>query len=279
VAKYKRNKNIDRKYQLSRGETPKEMVVRLFKRGRSINFIAKKVPDMTGKQEEIIKIVSSHPHTRRLWKQEELKKIIKEKRSQLTDIQRINGEFRERILRERDEHIANHKKKLTDHFDKRLETAIKRRMREHDYRIKKNVTVEGCYKDLHFRKTVEHDFLKFTILAFPFIKEVYELSDFQFEVLLLLHSEGVFYRKDIPKREGESSIYNAFFKEKKLINVWRTDREGVKLYTVSDKGTSIVNETYKYMTGKSKVPTSKIRKSKTTDSLAAFLKKTNSLTS
>lgn len=271
--KYKKREK--RKYQLSRNETPEDMVIRLFKRGRSINFIVKKVDGLD--KEAITNIVKNSSKTRRLWKEEELKTVIKQKSSKVIDLQRDNEKYRVKLRRERDAEVKRRKKVLEEHFDKRLETAVARRIREYDYRVKKHMTTDGSYGDLHFHKTLEYDFLKFGVLAFPYITSKYEITRFELDVLLLLHSLGVFPREQVPTISGHSTFQKLL--EEKFISLWRVDRVGKKTYMISSKSETIVEETYKYMTGKHKVPTSKLKSNKSNESVEKLLKKLNKLTS
>ncbi len=270
---YKKNPNKDRKYKLSRGETPTEMVERLFKRGRSINFITKKVPGMT--VEKVTDIVKNNYKTRRLWKQEELKIRIAAKETEAKFLRRSNNDFRKRIREDRDRLIREHKEKLEKHFEKRLRTALKRQFREHDYRVRKNLKVKGIYGTLYFHKELEHDFLKLSITAFPFIMGRYELSREELDMMLLLHGEGVFEKEAITDRDDIPKMFVSM-KTKGLINTWRTDSTGKAWYKVSGKSESIINELYSYMTGEAEIYTSKLKKDKKSMALANFLKKVNS---
>ena len=277
---YKKNPNKKRRYKLSREETPEDMIIRLFKRGRSINFILKKVPGIYNK-ESIEDIVKSSYKTRRLYKQKELETRFIQRDSKVYDLQRNNEEYRNYLVMRRDEHIKRHKKKLQDHFDKRLETAITRRFREHDYRMKKNKTVEGPEGSLYFHQDLKYDFLKLCISAFPYIERQHGLKRHELDTLLYLHGEGVFSQDEIPaplddnyKKRG--TAFTQLFHKKRMLKVWRVDREGTNYYTLSDYGNLVINEMYEYMTNSQVMKPAKLGRSednKTTKNLVDEINK------
>ena len=276
---YKKNPNKKRRYKLSREETPEDMIIRLFKRGRSINFILKKVPGIYNK-EAIEDIVKSSYKTRRLFRQQEFELKLNQKQDKLTTLKKDNEVYRKQLRDKRDAEVLEYKKDLQDHFDKRLERAVTKKFREHDHRMRKNKTVSGPEGSLYFHQDLKYDFLKLCIAAFPYIERQYELKRHELDTLLFLHGEGVFSQDEVPAPldENYKSRGTAFtqLRLKKMIKTWRRDREGTKYHVLSDYGNRVVDEMYAYMMNKQKMKPSDLKKrvgNKTTKSLVDAINK------
>lgn len=106
----------------------------------------------------------------------------------------------------------------------------------------------------YYRKTPDHDWLKYFRVVRFWVREAYGLNYPELEMLLFLYGENLFTRKDFDNFEKLMSWDKARFGnllKDDWVVIWR--KRGNKyeshLYTVSYKGKRLINSIYKKLSG------------------------------